>query len=587
MISAKPHEKTAEGSVKLKTDSLPSFWSLILPYWTSEEKWLSGLIVITIISCGYINIYFEVWRNSWTGHFYDAIGAAKFIQLSPLMVQFLGIVTVSSCLAIFASVLQSGLIIRWRTWMTRRFAAGWMANRSYYRIERDQELDNADQRIAEDIKLFVDNTVSLFFNVLQVPVSAVTFSIVLWRLTGALRFHWHGALIVIPGYMVLTTYLFSGGTLLITHLIGRRLIHLNVLQQKREADFRVLMVQIRESAEQIAFYRGESTEVGRLGQAFEAVRQNTWGIIRVQCKTQFATNIYGQIGYILPTLLVLPQLLAGQLNLGGLMRVSAAFGSVNSTLSFFPQVYQQFALWRANTQRLRQLLAAETETEAPGITAIFSADGAVAADGLILRSAADMPLAIIPPFHLMPGDRCLIRGRSGAGKSTLLRALAGLWPYGNGTVSMPHTSRTMFVPQKSYAPDGSLKQALAYPAGPDAYDDRNCLDALTRCGLNRYCDALHLEDRWRQRLSGGEQQRLAFARILLQRPAYLFLDEATSALDAPAEAMLYQTIVEQLPGLTLVSVAHREAVAKFHNRELDLSKLIPHDSGTHHEPAFQ
>ncbi|MBN3725230.1 ABC transporter ATP-binding protein/permease [Burkholderia sp. Ac-20379] len=553
---------------------------LVLPYWRSSEAPTSAAMAAVIIGLSFTSVYIGVWSNQWSGRFYDAIGAARFAAIPHLLLSFLGVVLVAATLVLIGYVLHELLVLRWRTWLTRHLIDAWTAGDSYFRIERDKLFDNADQRIAEDVRLFVSTTLRLSFSIISVPVSAFTFSVVLWKLTGAYTLHAGGATLSIPGYMVLAVFAYTGATLLITHVTGRRLMFLNAHQQRVEADFRAMMLQLREGAEQVAFYGGAATEATRLKRSFALVRGNALDIIRVTSMVMFSTQVPGQISSILPALLALPQMAAHGLTVGWLMRVSSAFGSVAGTLAFFPQCYQEFATLRAVTRRLLTLLdatraqaaspAAPGEAAAPRL-ALRRHDGpGIAAGALRLTDQNGATLARTPAFVIAAGSHHLIRGRSGSGKSTLLRAMAGIWPYGEGALSMPPREALMFVPQRSYIATGSLRDALAYPLTGDTLDTARADAVLRRCGLAHYADSLDVVDRWAHRLSGGEQQRLAFARILLQRPAYLFLDEATSALDETSERTLYRTMLDALPHATVVSVAHRPGVAAFHEHVIEL-----------------
>jgi vitamin B12/bleomycin/antimicrobial peptide transport system ATP-binding/permease protein len=552
---------------------LPSAWALILPYWKSEEKWTAYAMAGGVIGINFGTVYLSVWRNGWTGQFYDAIGAHHFALIYPLLMQYMLITFVGTAGIMASYLMYQSLEVRWGVWLTRRLFEGWMRDNTFYRIERDAELDNADQRIAEDARLLTSTTMRLGFNVLSVPASTISFTVVLWRLSGSMGMNLGGLSFHVPGYMAIAAYLYSGGTLLITHLVGRSLIGINVRKQRVEADFRVLLVQIRESAEQIAFFKGGEAETSRLHVCFEAVRQNWWTLVRVSNNVLVATSLYGQISYVLPTLLILPQLLAGTITLGGMMRITSAFGSVDSTLAFFPQSYQQFTQWRAVTNRLRELLYAEiVPEEHPQEGIAIDRHGGVAmfVSDLLLTTRSGETLTSVSGLTVVPRDRLLIQGPSGAGKSTLLRALAGLWPYGQGQISLPAHASVMFVPQKSYVPTGTLRLALSYPSELGHFSDNACKAALAKCRLEHYVDSLDVADVWGRRLSGGEQQRLAFARLLLHRPDYVFLDEATSALDDENERHVYATLLAELEGCALVSVAHRKSIEVLHDRFLDI-----------------
>ncbi|RDU95131.1 ABC transporter ATP-binding protein/permease [Trinickia dinghuensis] len=546
----------------------PSVWKLILPYWKTKEGLLSLLMLAYVLGASWGHTYVAVWLNRWTGTFYDAIGSGKFQLLPHLLFVFLMVAMAAAAFTMSTVILQSIVEIRWRRWLTTWLVEQWLAHNTYYRIERDRSLENVDQRIAEDARQFVKDTLLLGMGVLQVPVSIVSFSVILWTIGGALKLSLGGAVYSVRGYLVAAAFLYQGVIFLATHYLGRRLITLNAKQNRVEGDFRVLMVRVREFAEQIAFFKGRSAESNRLDGAFRHVVSNLYALLWVNTRVALFTNIVGQVSSVVPTLLVLPQLMSGGLSLGGLMRSNAAFGSVTSSLAFFPQAYLGFTNWRAEANRLREFLYVNDIEPKPGIVSTVGAKGSVASSDLILRDAASTAIAFVPDFKLAPGARCLVRGRSGSGKSTLLRALAGLWPYGQGTITRS-ADGTVFVPQRSYIPPGTLKAAITYPREESAYADGQCAEVLRACGLGAYVASMHEADRWSGRLSGGEQQRVAFARVLLANPSTIFLDECTSALDTESERELYQLLIDRLPHATVVSVAHRKELSAFHQTTLD------------------
>ncbi|WP_186086366.1 ABC transporter ATP-binding protein/permease [Burkholderia gladioli] len=548
----------------------PTVWKLIKPYWSTREGMLSALMLAYVLGAGWSHTYIAVWLNRWTGTFYDAVGSGRFQALPSLLLQFLLVSMAAAALTMSTVVLQSIVEIRWRRWLTTWLADQWLARHTYYRIERDRALENIDQRIAEDAKQFVKDTLLLSMGVLQVPVSIVSFSVILWSIGHSLDLDIGGHTYQIHGYLVYAVFLYQGLFFWATHLLGRRLITLNAKQNRVEGDFRVLMVRVREFAEQIAFFDGSGAEGKRLNGAFRQVVSNLYALLWVNTRVSLFTNIVGQVSSVVPTLLVLPQLMTGGLTLGGLMRSNAAFNSVSSSLAFFPQAYLGFTAWRAEANRLREFLHVNALEAQGGIVVSAGKAGTVAARALVLRDAGGTELARVPDFSLPPGSRCLIRGRSGSGKSTLLRALAGLWPYGEGAITRA-VEGAVFVPQRSYIPAGTLKAAIAYPHDESMYTDSRCEEVLHACGLGVHAASMLDADRWSDRLSGGEQQRVAFARVLLACPSTIFLDECTSALDPESERNLYQLLIDRLPHATVVSVAHRKELLAFHQKTIDFS----------------
>ncbi len=554
----------------------PRLRDLILPYWTSRDSWRGWILLAIKVVLMFTSVYLAVWSNKLSGQVVDAMVKREWDGLLPVLALAwtAGMLTMLVSMVVSFTVLEF-LQYEWRTSMTRWFLQEWTRHRTYYAIERDGCVDNADQRISQDIARFVELTLFLLLNPIHVVVSAVSFTFVLWKLSGTLSFTFQGIDFAIPGYMVYLVYAYSAGALLVSHLAGRPLIKLFNVRQTVEANFRYQGMQLRENAEQIAFYDGGDQERRRMEQSFEAVRENWRAIIFRTVKMVLARETYLHTGSLLPTAAALPRYLSGAISMGDVTRISGAFVQVSSSLTFFTQAYANFTEWWALGNRLRDLLGAVEAVRAQPTEIHIDRTGGtdIAVQGLALRKPGGEPLANIPPLRLQQGERWLLRGTSGAGKSTLLRAVAGIWPYGEGEIRHPGAGRLMFLPQRSYIPQGTLKAALCYPGQPGDFDDERVRQVLREVRLPELADRLHDTDRWQQKLSGGEQQRLAIGRALLQRPDYLFLDEATSALDPDTEQALYQALLEALPHGTLVSVAHRESLAGYHDHVLDLTSL--------------
>lgn len=554
----------------------PRLRDLILPYWTSRESWRGWILLAIKLALMFTSVYVAIWSNQLQGQVVDALvkrewdGIWRSLGLSWIAGMLTMLVTM-----VFLFVVTELLQYEWRTAMTRRYLAAWTERRTYYAIERDGRLDNADQRISQDVPRFIELTLFLFLNPIHIVVSAISFTIVLWNLSGTLQFTLWGIDFSIPGYMVYLVYAYSAGALLVSHLTGRPLIHLFNLRQTVEANFRYRGMQLRENAEQIAFYDGGAQEHKRLDDSFEEVRANWRDIIVRNAKLILARETYTHTfsSQLLPTAAALPRYLSGAITMGDVTRVGGAFTAVSSSLVFFSLAYVNFTEWCALGNRLRDLQGAldEVKQRPAGIHVVRTPEPAIEAHGLALQKPDGQPLATIPAVHMRKGERWLVRGASGAGKSTLLRAVAGIWPYGEGEIGQPQVGHLMFLPQRSYIPQGTLKAALCYPGQPEDFDDGRVCEVLHAVRLPALADRLHDSDRWQQKLSGGEQQRLAICRALLHRPDYLFLDEATSALDPDTEKALYQALLHALPNSTLISVAHRESLASCHDHVLDLT----------------
>jgi putative ATP-binding cassette transporter len=553
------------------------FYQLMVPFWVSSEGWKALLQLVATLAVIFGGIYLQLWGNRLLGDVTDALVGRKWELLKPALLFSVGVGVASGFAALSRQALQGMLDLSWRTWLTARFLRQWTESHVFYDIEREGTLSNADQRIAEDVRQFVQSTLNLFLNAIGVTASAVTFTMLLWELSGPLAFQIAGVHVRIPGYMVYLSFAYTVGSFALAHWVGKALIGLNMHRQTVEADFRHGAMQLRENAEQIAFYGGGARESQRLMQRFEHIRDNVIAIIIRSVKLGLTTNTYGHVFAPLPTLAALPQYLAGQITLGGITRVTGAFGALSTNLSFFTTSYVEFTDWLAVSHRLRDLIGSihKAQNRVSGFKVERVAQLAVSTEALQLHKPGGGLLVEVPALHFAPGQRWLLRGPSGTGKSTLLRALSGLWPYGSGRIFLPEGAQLMFLPQRSYIPSGSFKSAMCYPGEPGGFDDALCRRVLIQCGLAQYTDSLKQRGNWQQKLSGGEQQRLAFARVLLHRPDFIFLDEATSALDADTECMLYQALIEQLPGSAVISIAHRTSLAQFHDNELDLLPIEP------------
>jgi len=552
----------------------PGIFELIVPFWISEQRWRAWPIVAVLLAGTFGGAYVSVWANRLLGDVTDALIGRQWEVLWPALVMsaVAGILHATNSLG--REALQNVLELRWRTWLTDRLLLQWSERHVFYDIEREGALSNADQRIAEDVRLFVEMALNITLNLIGVVVNAVTYMVLLWKLSGALTFTVGDTRIDIPGYMVYLAVLYSLGSFLLAHWVGKALVGLNMRRQGVEGDFRYGAMQLRENAEQIAFYGGGPRERQRLLARFEHIRHNTLAIIVRTFKLKLSTNAYSVLLAALPTVGALPRYLAGEITFGMVTRTVGAFHGVSNTLSYFTQVYANFTDLMALTNRLRDLVWAirKAQLRPSGFELVREARPDVATGPLQLRTPLAELLVEVGPLSFAPGQRWLVRGPSGTGKSTLLRALAGLWPHGAGQVRVPAQATLMFLPQRSYIPAGSLKAALCYPAEPERFDDDDCGAALVRCGLAGRVQSLTASDAWQQTLSGGEQQRLAFARVLLHRPDFIFLDEATSALDEPTEALLYQALIAQLPASAVISVAHKATIERYHDHVLDLAQ---------------
>ncbi|KVG71808.1 ABC transporter ATP-binding protein/permease [Burkholderia ubonensis] len=564
-----------------------SAWSLIKPYWVSSEWKVAWGLLVTIVVINLCVVWINVKLNQWNAQFYNALQAKNVHDFPGLLMQFSALAFGFIILAVYGRYLRQMLGFRWRQWLTDRFLNEWLGDRAFYRIERDRLADNPDQRITDDLQSFATTTLSLSLDLLSTIVTLVSFITILWSLAGALTFTLGGTPIAIPGYMVWAAALYAVVGSLIIQKVGHPLVSINYQQQRVEADFRFGLIRVRENAEQIAFYDGEDTENGNARNLFMRIRDNWWRVMKYTKRLTFVLSFYGQIAIIFPLVVAAPRYFAGAFSFGVLMQISSAFNTVSDSFSWFINSYSTLVEWRATVNRLREFKrvmrashlkeSVSPATEHGGINLHYVDSERLSTSSLKLALPNGNALADIGSVTIEPGSRWLVIGKSGSGKSTFMRALAGLWPFGDGAIDAPVSARMMFVPQTSYLPIGTLKAALTYPATADTYGDDACRDALRACRLEEYVDRLDETAHWTRVLSPGEQQRLAGARVLLHKPDFLFLDEATSALDTDNEARLYHLFNERLPQAAIVSIAHRESLAAYHGGTINVERVSDSD----------
>lgn len=550
-------------------------WYLTKSYWQSEEKKKAFFLLGCIIALTLGVVYMLVLLNQWNNSFYSALQNYDAKKIFDELIHFSWLAAIYILLAVYSYYLQQTLILNWRRWLTTRFIDIWLQNKTYYNLQMfGKDTDNPDQRISEDVRQFVEMTLSFGIGILKAFCTFASFVVILYNLSGSLSFTFMGKTWTINGYMLWASLLYSVIGTYITHIVGRKLVKINFIQQKYEADFRFSMIRLRESAESVAFYRGEAQEGSVFKQRFKMLLDNFWKLVNKQKQLVFLNSGYSQIAIIFPFVVAMNRYLTKEVTLGGLMQVASAFGRVRDSLSYFVDMYSSIAQWQAVVMRLtcfgHHMHDVYQQAERFHVERFAAAD-VVEVDNMQINLPDGKPLLENISFTLHPGHNVLIKGVSGSGKSTLLRAISGIWPFVDGKIFLPERDKLMFIPQKSYLPLGTLRAALNYP-GNKPIDDTELIYLMDLCQIGYLKDKLDLEADWSHVLSVGEQQRLAFVRAHIQQPQWLFLDEATSALDEDTEANMYSLLQERLQQTTVVSVGHRSTLNKYHELVLRLNK---------------
>ena len=559
--------------------TLAIIFRLARPYFFSEDRWAGRVLLAAVIAIELSIVAINVMLNQWNNRFYNALQERNWDTFVSELLFFCALAGAYIVLAVYQLYLNQWLQIRWRRWMTQQYLHHWLAGANHYRMQLlGDAADNPDQRISEDINMFIERTLALSVGLLSAIVTLFSFVTILWMLSTAAPLQLFGSSFAIPGYLVWAALLYAVVGTTLAHLIGWPLVSLNFRQQRFEADFRFNLVRLRENSEQIALLRGEVAERERLLDRFGYVVGNFFLIMQRTKQLTFLTSGYAQVSVVFPFIVISPAYFAGAVQLGGLMQTASAFTSVQTALSFFVNAYRQLADWRAVIARLdgfnvavERAQAAATARPAIEVSIRQTADR-IQIDDLLVRLPQGTALVAVDDLAISAGERVLLTGPSGAGKSTLFRAIAGAWPFGAGTIRIPKGAKVMTLPQRPYLPIGTLAAAVSYPAQPGTFDAEVLREVIAAVGLHTLAGRLSEEAHWNRMLSLGEQQRLGIARAILQSPGYLLLDEATASLDEPAEAMLYRLLNARLKGATIISIGHRSTLSAFHRRGLVLER---------------
>jgi putative ATP-binding cassette transporter len=558
--------------------TLTTVWRISAPYFRSEDKRAGRGLLAAVIAIELAIVGINVLLNQWNSRFYNALQERNWDNFVSEIIYFSVLATIFIVLAVYQLYLNQWLQIRWRRWMTSHYLGDWLHQANHYRMQLEGDAaDNPDQRMTDDVKLFVDRTLNIGVGLLSSIVTLASFVAILWGLSNDAPLHLFGQEYAIPGYLVWGALIYSVLGTILTHLIGWPLVGIDYRQQQYEADFRFNLVRVRENSEQIALLRGEDAERERLLVRFGRVVENWLAIMSRTKKLTAFTASYNQASVVFPYVLVAPAYFAQKIQLGGMMQTASAFSSVQGALSFFISIYRQLAEWQAVVNRLDGfeagiVAARELATRDDRIHVVEAGDGAIDLKGLTLQLPNGTPLVNADGFRLRKGERTLMTGPSGSGKSTLFRAVAGIWPFGAGSITVPAGATLMMLPQRPYFPTGPLRGAVEYPAKDGTFTDLQISSALEQVGLPKLASQPGENGHWNRMLSLGEQQRLGLARALLHAPQYLFLDEATASLDEPSEAALYRLLEAKLPATTIVSIGHRSTLDAFHQRNVRLAR---------------
>ncbi|MDR3428904.1 ABC transporter ATP-binding protein/permease [Silvimonas sp.] len=548
---------------------LANFWRLCRPFWVDRAHWWQawGLLVLVLSLTGG-NIYLNKWFNTWQGDLYNALQTLDFGAFKKLILEFCWISGLTIVAGVYSTYFQQMLQIIWRRWLTRSLLNQWLTEQNYYRLQlTDHKTDNPDQRIAEDVDEFVSRSLGLFLSTLSDIGTLVTFSALLWQLSGPLRTILGGHQLVIPGYMFWIALVYAVIGTVITFWIGLPLVRLNFFQQRYEADFRYGLIRLRENADAVALYKGETQESTILQQRFGNVMSNFWLLMKKRKALGFYVSSYTQLSILFPMVVMAPRVFAKQVTLGVYIQIADAFGQVQGALSSFINNFTEWARWKSVVDRLSTFQSGldqvavmpRLQPEYAGQSMQVDLQSVTKPDGEVLLQDVS--------WSLQSGDRLMIQGRSGCGKSTLIRALAGIWPYAHGKLAYPEQGSTLFLSQRPYLPLGTLREAMYYPC-PPRHDDAALAQLLELANLQHLQPQLDKRDMWSHILSIGEQQRVALLRALLNPPGVLLMDEATSALDSETEATLFAALLARLPGCIMVSVAHGDELRPYHNKVL-------------------
>jgi putative ATP-binding cassette transporter len=565
------------------TTVLGEFWSLITEIRTYTKRRYIYLFSGGIIGVLLLNMVGQVYLNRWQGAFFRSIEKKDLSALGNDLLIFLPLVLLLLAIVVSQTWLHERLKISLREWLSHSLLDKWLAPARAYRLAITSTSDvNPDQRIQEDTRNFCEMSADLGVGLAQASLLLISFIGVLWGMSAGIHFEIRGTTVHIPGYMVWVAIIYSIGGSWITSRVGKPLIKLNESRYTREANFRFSIVRVNENSESIGFYGGEKDERRILNQNLISVLNVMKVISTSLARLTWITSGYGWLMIVLPVLVALPGYLQGALDLGGLMMVVGAFNQVQQSLRWFVDSFARIADWRAALYRIIVFRDALNfvdmyENEQGQIELLSNYENKISFEHTKINLIDGAEVIADATAHIMPGERVLLEGPSGSGKSTLFRAIVGLWPWGSGKIFLPLQTEMMFLPQRPYMPPGTLAEILKYPYADKIIEEEKLTAALKRVNLEEFIHLLHTQDRWDKLMSLGQQQRVAFARLLIHKPQWVFLDEATSALDENNEDKMMAIFNEELKDSSVLSIGHRPSLTKYHQRRL---QLIPTTKGT-------
>lgn len=547
-------------------------------FWTGASAGRAWLLTVVVLAFAFAQIGAQVGINSWNRMFFDALEKKELADV----ITAIGLLPL---LVVFAALTMSGLVVsrmllqvRWREWLTNRLAGWWIADQRYYRLGFLATEHTAPEfRIAEDVRISTEPLVEFAIGLISAFVTALTFAAILWTVAGSISFEVAGRTFHIPAYMAIAAVLYAVITSTTAYYVGRALVGKIAAKNETEALFRAEMTRLRENAESIALIKGDADERTSVIETYANVVRAWMAVVRRQGFIALVLNTNGALFPIIPLLLATPKYLSGELTLGAVMQVAAAFSAVQAALIWFVDNFVRLSEWYASVVRVDEFVETLEEVDIGTImedehqiVLDESDDEAIHIDNLSLAHRNGRVVIDDASIRIQPGEKVLIAGESGTGKSTLIRALAGLWPWGSGRIAFPRDTPYAFVPQKPYLPRGTLKDTLLYPDNGAAVPDTDIVKAMERCGLGYLGKRLNDEDDWDRVLSGGERQRIAFCRLLIQKPPIIIMDEATAALDEGSQDSLLSLFEDELAGSTVISVGHRPGLERFHERKITL-----------------